>query len=256
MAVYRTIQMSFWTDPKLLDDFTPEDKYFYLYLMTNPYTNLLGCYEISLKQMSYETGYSKETVERLLDRFEEVHGVIEYSKATKEIYLKNWYKHNWTSSEKLDKPLIQQIETVKNPKFREELIGLLNQRDTLSIPYVYPMDTTNTVTNTNTVTVTDSISISSKEIIDYLNTKIGSHYRYQSTSTQGKIKARLNEGYTVDDFKNVIDKMVTKWGNDSKMSQYLRPETLFGNKFESYLNMQTVEPTDSTQEYISRWENV
>ena len=52
MALYRTIQISFWTDTKIVDDFTPEDKYFYLYLFTNPHTNLSGCYEISKNQMS------------------------------------------------------------------------------------------------------------------------------------------------------------------------------------------------------------
>ena len=62
MAQYRLVQLSFWTDSKVIDDFTPEDRYFYLYLMTSPHTNLSGCYEISLKQMSDETGYSKETV--------------------------------------------------------------------------------------------------------------------------------------------------------------------------------------------------
>ena len=60
MALYRTISLSFWNDNKIVDDFTPEDRYFYLYLLTNPHTNLIGCYEISLKQMSYETGYNIE----------------------------------------------------------------------------------------------------------------------------------------------------------------------------------------------------
>ena len=87
MAIYRTIQMSFWTDTKVVDSFTPEDKYFYLYLMTNPHTNLCGCYEVSMKQISDETGYTKETVERLIERMEETHKVIRYSKQSKEILI-------------------------------------------------------------------------------------------------------------------------------------------------------------------------
>ena len=43
MAVFRTISNSFWTDSKVDDTFTPEDKYFYLYLLTNPHTNICGC---------------------------------------------------------------------------------------------------------------------------------------------------------------------------------------------------------------------
>ena len=48
MASYRNISMDFWTDSKVVDDFTPEDRYIYLYCMTNPHTNLCGCYEVSI----------------------------------------------------------------------------------------------------------------------------------------------------------------------------------------------------------------
>ena len=53
MARYRNVSTSFWEDNKIVDDFTPEDKYIYLYCMTNPHTNLCGCYEISLKQIAF-----------------------------------------------------------------------------------------------------------------------------------------------------------------------------------------------------------
>ena len=74
-----------------------------------------------------------------------------------------------------------------------------------------------------------------KDIVEYLNQRTGKKYRFGSSSTQLKIKARLNEGYTEEDFRKVIDIKTDEWkGTD--MEQYLRPETLFGNKFESYLN--------------------
>lgn len=91
-----------------------------------------------------------------------------------------------------------------------------------------------------------------KEIVDYLNLVTGSSYRYQTRKTQSLIKARMNEGFSVDDFKTVIDKKNAEWGNDTKMSKFLRPETLFGNKFESYLNQQT---RDSRDAYIDKWAN-
>ena len=75
------------------------------------------------------------------------------------------------------------------------------------------------------------------EVVDYLNQKAGTHYRANTNSTQRHIKARLNEKYTLDDFKTVIDKKVEEW-KGTEFEQYLRPETLFGNKFESYLNAQ------------------
>lgn len=75
-----------------------------------------------------------------------------------------------------------------------------------------------------------------KEIIDYLNMKTGSSYKYTTKATQALIKARFNDKATVEDFYKCIDNMTTKWLNDSKMRAYLRPETLFGTKFESYVN--------------------
>ena len=82
MARYRNVSTSFWEDNKIVDDFTPEDKYIYLYCMTNPHTNLCGCYEISLKQIAYETGYNTDSVERLLKRLDMTHEVIRYRRET------------------------------------------------------------------------------------------------------------------------------------------------------------------------------
>lgn len=75
-----------------------------------------------------------------------------------------------------------------------------------------------------------------KQIIEYLNSKAGTSFRSTSKSTQSLIKARLNESFTVEDFKTVIDKKVFSWLQDPNFSKYLRPSTLFGTKFESYLN--------------------
>ena len=75
-----------------------------------------------------------------------------------------------------------------------------------------------------------------EEIIDYLNLKIDAHYKSTTQKTKDSIKARFNEGFTLEDFKKVIDKMTMEWKDNNKMKVYLRPETLFGTKFESYLN--------------------
>lgn len=147
MAIYRTVHMSFWTDPKVDDDFTPEDKYFYLYLLTNPHTNLCGCYEISMRQMVRETGYNEDTVKRLLQRMETVHEVIQYDPQTKEIYIPRWGKYNWCNSQKTKDGAVKSMEFIKSEKFKKAL------SDTLCIPYVYPTYTsvTDTVTDTDTV---------------------------------------------------------------------------------------------------------
>lgn len=77
-----------------------------------------------------------------------------------------------------------------------------------------------------------------KEIIDYLNEQTGRRYSHNANKNQDLIRARWNEGFRLDDFKQVIDKKTTEWKNDSRMEKYLRPVTLFGNKFDEYLNQQ------------------
>ena len=95
MAKFRSIQTNFWSDSKIIDDYTQEDRYFYLYLLTNEKSNQLGCYELSIKQMCRDTGYNEETIKKLLDRFENILGVINFYYDTKEIFFKNCYKYNW-----------------------------------------------------------------------------------------------------------------------------------------------------------------
>lgn len=75
-----------------------------------------------------------------------------------------------------------------------------------------------------------------QEIVEYLNEKVETKYRHTGNKTQTLIKARYSEGFSLDDFKKVIDIKVNEWLNDKSMNKYLRPETLFGTKFESYLN--------------------
>lgn len=170
MALYRTVSLQFWTDPKVDDEFSPEDKYFYLYLLTNPHTALCGCYEISMKQMCRETGYNEDTVHRLLERLEKQHDVIRYSKQTKEVLILNWHKYNWSKSEKIIAGVLDNALHIKDHNFRAYLADLIRSyggdADTLSIGYQYPMDTSVSVTVTDTNTVTDKNTV----IEDHSNT--------------------------------------------------------------------------------------
>lgn len=74
-----------------------------------------------------------------------------------------------------------------------------------------------------------------ENIISFLNSTTGSKYKASTDKTRRLIAARIAEGFTVDDFKTVITKKAKEWQN-TDMAQYLRPETLFGTKFEGYLN--------------------
>lgn len=73
-------------------------------------------------------------------------------------------------------------------------------------------------------------------VIDYLNEKCGTSYKSTTNKTQTLIRARQVEGFELEDFKKVIDNKAASWLDDPKMCKFLRPETLFGNKFEGYLN--------------------
>ena len=282
MAVYRKISTSFWTDSKVYDDFSADDRYLYLYLFTNPHSNLCGCYEISYRQISIETGLDIDNTKKVIGRLQNTHNVIRYNSDTKEVLILNWHKYNWTSSEKFRKPLYAEIEKIKDSLFRDYLVTVFNGNEPVDIPvdnsknveiihrnptadtvseeendseygmqkdYIYTVTVTDTVSASDTDAVTDTVSdIESdkdietkekiKEIVDYFNEITGKHYTYTGKDTVKFIKARLKDKFTVDDFKTVIYKKTQQW-KGTEMEQYIRPQTLFSNKFESYLNQST-----------------
>lgn len=90
-------------------------------------------------------------------------------------------------------------------------------------------------------------------IINYLNKKANTRYRVNNKKTKTLIKARLNEGFTEDDFYKVIDNKVNEWAN-TDMNKYLRPETLFSHKFEGYLNQKEIKNAQySNGKSNNRW---
>lgn len=141
MAKYRHVYNDFWTDSKIIEEFTPEDKLFYLYLLTNPNTTQIGIYEITKKQIAFELGYNIETVKVLLNRFENTHKLVFYNEDTKEIAIKNWGKYNLTRSGKplmdcikkesanvKSKKMIEYIQkNVPNSEIRQVLQSIVNK---------------------------------------------------------------------------------------------------------------------------------
>lgn len=104
-------------------------------------------------------------------------------------------------------------------------------------------------------TTSNTENIPYDRVIKYLNAKAGTNYRATNKATQRLIKARFNEGMTTKDFKKVIDNKCDDWLKDPKMCEYLRPATLFGSKFESYLNQKTkpkTKPKTDWHEYSTR----
>lgn len=95
---------------------------------------------------------------------------------------------------------------------------------------VHTIKTENTKTENN-----NNKLLICKEVISYLNLKAKKNFKVDTASHQKFIKARLKEGYVLEDFKKVVDIMVVKW-KDTEYEQYLQPQTLFGNKMDNYLN--------------------
>ena len=118
MAKFRQIQTSFWSNTYIQEEMTAEDKYFYLYLMTNEFTTQIGIYSITKKQMAFDLGYSMESVTALLQRFETYHKLIKYDVESREIILLKWAENNLNIGGKPVQDLIKkEIKQVKNKEF-------------------------------------------------------------------------------------------------------------------------------------------
>lgn len=260
MGIKRVVDTSFWTDGKV-DDFSPEDKYFMLYLLTNPFSTQLGIYEISIKQVAFQLGYSVDAVKVLIDRFENKYKMILYSPATNEIAIKNFLRHSIVKGgSPVRDCLIKEIRNVKNRDLIAQVFAHIKGSESLNETVKkiiaeyeekngslsYSNEKENDNENDNEVSYHDTGNDTStnrkseysemyKPIVNYLNEKAGTRYKHTSGKTQTCIHARLEEGFTLDDFKTVIDKKCADWIG-TEWEKFLRPETLFGTKFEGYLN--------------------
>ena len=115
MGIKRIVDTGFWTDDKVMDMFSPEDKLFFLYLMTNPHSTQLGIYHVNRKSIAFEIGYSVDAVSVLIDRFETKYKMIRYSNDTNEIAIKNYLKHSIIKGGKPVEDLLKkEISAVKD----------------------------------------------------------------------------------------------------------------------------------------------
>ncbi|MGZ0002187.1 conserved phage C-terminal domain-containing protein [Leuconostoc mesenteroides] len=160
------------------------------------------------------------------------------------VVIKDWRVHNYIRKDTYNKTMypneLEQLQINKSGQYERQDLVMYTER---------PRDVDETLTQVRLgkdrlgkdrkdilsgSEETDQLPY--KEVVDYLNKKTGSKYRSSGTKTKKLIKARFNEGFSLDDFRTVIDVKSKQWLTDKKMKQYLRPETLFGTKFESYLN--------------------
>lgn len=198
MAKFRQIQTSFWSNTYIQEEMTAEDKYFYLYLMTNEFTTQIGIYSITKKQMAFDLGYSMESVTALLQRFETYHKLIKYDVESREIILLKWAESNLNIGGKPVQDLIKkEIEQVKNKEFLvlmysscpesslKNFIGLLIYKNDVSY---------NETTN-------ESSDVSSINLSDFeKNKKTNNSNNFYDTSN-----APLNETVAINNKEEIIN---------------------------------------------------
>ena len=151
MSVKRVVDTDFWNDSKVSDLFSAEDKYFMLYLLTNPHTTQLGIYELPISKAANELGYSKDVVKVLLERFENKYGLIKYNEITNEIAIKNFLRH---SIVKGGKPvmdcLLKEEKKIKDKSLLLYIFNNLNNySNTLNLTVKEFIDNINNIYNNN-----------------------------------------------------------------------------------------------------------
>jgi len=168
-----------------------------------------GDFLTSLNHLSSETGLSVRSIRTSLTRLE----------STGEVTRK--------ATSKMTQLTICKYDTYNNLKKSNDTVNDTNA-DSVTTSKRHSDDKQTTTTKND-----NNKKNEEKEVIDYLNSKVGKKFK-----TAKGLKARFNEGYTVDDAKKVIDIKVTEWSNDDKMKIYLRPQTLFSENFDGYLNQE------------------
>ena len=211
----------------------------WLYLLTHAtpksYNAYFGGKEITLQPGQLITsrksiancvnsGISDSSVERALKAFERAHQIEQQtSNKNRLVTLLNWDKYQ-TSEQQNE----QQTDNKRTTSGQQaDTNGEYKKRENLH------RRKSSTIHNPEIV-----------EIVTYLNSRLGTRYKPSSANTKKHISARLSEGYSVADFHTVIDSKVKEWSG-TDYQKYLRPDTLFGSKFEGYLNVATAQHTNS-----------
>jgi phage replication O-like protein O len=213
---------------------------------------------LSYKQICRHTGIKQKTrISEAIKKLVENKLIIREGKYFKiNQNFKEWLNFNGENFELIDKyyhskKLRKSVtnDNNDNKKLRKSVTKVTEKRNSKLRKSVTP-STDNIITDkTNTDNIHTPVNSNDhitqiEEIIDYLNDKTGKNFRSKNKKTMEKITARLGEGYNLDDFKKVINIKTAKW-KDTEFDDYLRPETLFGGKFENYLNEKEIKNAKS-----------
>lgn len=241
---YQKIHSQIWNDEKFTT-LSPAQQRLFLYILTCPHGNLIGMYVLKPGYACDDLKCSAKDFEKDLNKIIEK-GSIAYDKSVSLILVKRYLKYNPITNPNQIKAakkmicelpksvLFQEFMEVLPEVLKEELREVLSKQEQVLILSSGSSSVSDSGIEEGGAGGNEPDELT--EIVDHLNLRTSKSYKTSSRKTSDLIKARMNEGFTVDDFKRVIDNQTVKWLNDPKMCEYLRPETLFGTKFESYLN--------------------
>ena len=204
---------------------------------SNGYIFLTESIPYSPEMLGAELGFETSLIILALTTFQKLNMIqLEEQK----IYVNGWLEHQ--NIDGLEK--IREQTRKRMAKYRENKKVLLKGSDVTSDVTVTESYATDKNKKENRKE--EDIEIY-RSVISYLNDKTNSNFKCTTKKTKSLIDARLKESFTIEDFKTVIDKKTKEWLNDTKMVQYLRPQTLFGTNFESYLNQKEVAENGTKQ---------
>ncbi len=272
MTRYHNIHCKIWNDDKF--PFISDDcKLVFFHLLTTPYSTPFGLFKAPVEALAAELRWDfKRYSKAFQEAFKE--GFVKYDSKYHLIYIPNFLKYNRPYNTNVLISWIKIYDELPNCHLKDEFyqsfkvfMEAVSEAFQKAFQEHFEKPSRKVlVTDTDTVTASDTdtdteekggmgekTSIPYKEIISYLNQQLKSTYRHTTPKTRDLINARYKEGFTLEDFKTVIDKKIKHWGINPDMIKYLRPETLFGTKFESYLNERELDPSISKHKGAVDW---
>lgn len=196
---------------------------------------------------------SRSTLKRTISDLKKADLIITKTFNKMKIDKTNWYTINYQKLESMSLPWGQNEPSTGSKWSYAEVQNEPTNNQRIHREYIYSPDTSiddSSEEKPKQVVMTDEHKI----VIDYLNQKAGTRYEYNSTKTITLLNTLFRKGYSVEDIKKVIDIKCKEWLPQESMRMYLRPRTLFSNKFEDYLNQEvklqvTTTKTKKTQSY-------
>lgn len=255
---YRTVPVSLWLDPKFRR-LAPAQKLLLLHLISGPHANVSSIYCHPLLYSAHETGLSTDEVRQAMAALEGA-GYVQWDEPTETIWVVGMLDYQG-GGEKIYKAVADQIESLPPSPVATAFRARYAH---LPIPYRYPFDGSSAkekekeeekeeacvaddAPTPSALDVDEEVPYA--EILAYLNEKTGKRFRPSTEKYRIAIRARWRDGYRFDDFRQVIDLKAAEWSDNSKMQQYLRPQTLFGSNFDSYLNSAPAAPAPVGEAY-------